>query len=642
MFHIAHFENTYFSMTLQYEIFGDDTVESAELSKEKIKQVSQEQQFDLFFLKKERISEIYEKKYIYGTDGAISKLKDKGIKEGIYHSIFIGDVEVIYKNLDSVENIYENNIFYHFGTAEQAIKFKSISEQDIDSKYSVIDFNEKSGSEKGLYATLALIWGSVYGITLIISLFNSVLSRQELFVQYILGGDPACIFLKSVTIDTMVFSLIYFFTIGVFKKILPIECKVLFQLLSFCAMLSVNVIIQGLIMYKTSSEMRGLGKREKRIIHRILMVVKTTVIVVSVILLSANCVLINECILYLNQHEFYANNDHHFYKIDIPSNSNDEMVILSNRKAIEEFWIEFDTVFNEEAIRLYDASETFGEKAVLGDLYSVRLMFPYMSKNVIEVVENCTEEKIYVVIPAGTKSDTANVICNNIGMICCGKNSEGVCVEVMEYDGNAEIISVKGDADLYKSTFVEDPIIIIDNLSQPFAQRCMNKLGFCQNTMYRTNDEKLSLLLGKYSFSFDENVVETSAEELFLYYASSFQKICKLVSGISVLMILLDITIIILLVWVEYSLRGKEIILKKILGYSIYQQNEKLLQISVLVSVMAVLLSSLLITLLDYGSIYFAIVCGLLVMMLEIVTMLGMCVHMNKLQIIPVLKGAKG
>ena len=58
VFHIAHFENTYFSMTLQYEIFGDDTVESAELSKEKIKQVSQEQQFDLFFLKKERISEI--------------------------------------------------------------------------------------------------------------------------------------------------------------------------------------------------------------------------------------------------------------------------------------------------------------------------------------------------------------------------------------------------------------------------------------------------------------------------------------------------------------------------------------------------------------------------------------------------------
>ena len=63
-----------------------------------------------------------------------------------------------------------------------------------------------------------------------------------------------------------------------------------------------------------------------------------------------------------------------FYKIDIPSNSNDEMVILANRKTIEEFWIEFDTVFNEQAIRLYDASDTFGEKAVLGDLYSFHLV----------------------------------------------------------------------------------------------------------------------------------------------------------------------------------------------------------------------------------------------------------------------------
>ena len=265
-----------------------------------------------------------------------------------------------------------------------------------------------------------------------------------------------------------------------------------------------------------------------------------------------------------------------------------------------------------------------------------------MSEDVIEVVESCIEEKIYVLIPAGKKRDTANVISNNIGIICCGKNSDGVSVEVMEYDGNAEIISVKGDADLYKSTFVEDPIIIIDNLSQPFAQRCMNKLGFCQNTMYDTNDETLFLLLEKYSFSFDKNVVETSVEELFLYYASTFQKICKLVSGISVLMILLDITIIILLVWVEYSLRGKEIILKKILGYSIYQQNEKLLQISVLVSIMAVLLSALLIVLLDYGNIYFAIVCGLFVMIFEIITMIGMCVRMNKLQTVPVLKGAKG
>ncbi len=145
---------------LEYDLYGDE--DSKMLVKDEIEQDLEKSNLNVFRVVTLFESDYREVKTIYGTKGALDDLRNRGISPQIYNSMFIGEVEIVFKDFSEIESIYESDMFYAIGTLEQAAAFKRLSSEVISKTYSVKELKAKSGSEASIYATLALVWGIAF------------------------------------------------------------------------------------------------------------------------------------------------------------------------------------------------------------------------------------------------------------------------------------------------------------------------------------------------------------------------------------------------------------------------------------------------------------------------------------------------
>ena len=108
VFHLAHFEKTFWGITFEYGLYGQEG--SEKLVKEEIAKALEENDLDVFFVDTKYISEYKEVKTVYGTQGALSDLRRRGISPQTYESMFIGEVEIVFKDFSEIEDIYESEI----------------------------------------------------------------------------------------------------------------------------------------------------------------------------------------------------------------------------------------------------------------------------------------------------------------------------------------------------------------------------------------------------------------------------------------------------------------------------------------------------------------------------------------------------
>ena len=79
----------------------------------------------------------------------------------------------------------EDEVFCYIGTVGEAAAFKAqiAGESSESASYSVDEIDLVSGSNEGLHITLLFIWGTVFGLLLVLTLFSVVLEKKRsLFV----------------------------------------------------------------------------------------------------------------------------------------------------------------------------------------------------------------------------------------------------------------------------------------------------------------------------------------------------------------------------------------------------------------------------------------------------------------------------
>lgn len=639
IYHIAYFDQSFYSISFSYDTYG--AADSTNLlAKEVLKEDLNTYKFDVFYVDREYISDIDEKITVYGTNGALQYLRTQGILPETYQSLFIGKVEICFLPLEKLESINETDVFYYIGTIQDAVNFKNIHEESENyiNYYTVDELKSKSGSDDGLYATLCLIWGGVYSLILLSTLFLVTLKKREISVYIVLGKNPLKMFFVSAVSDIIVYFCIFVLLYGKLNLVHLSKYISRYILFSFAILLVVNTFIYVLNFRLNIAKEIRKKNRDNKIIN-ITYIVKSVSLILLCIILSSNVVLLKEEAEYFGQERIFSQlSDYEYYKFN--SWETDES-LSENHEKNQDTWCAFAQRFYKSSICIVDQTEQIEYNSILMNQNAVKLIAPYINSTLAEQLLAAQDRKLYVFLPNDFPSNKVDELMQLVSLLYLpGVDSPKEQLIVSSYEKNDRIFAINRDRYLNRSSYVQNPVIFIDNIERQVGTWYMNPVYSFRDTLYKVSHEELQSFLKE--MQLENNVVTaTSAQDIYEYNCQSMQRSTKLLVVISSLLILLEITITLFLVRLEYSIHGMEIAIKKTLGYSIASRKKSLL-ITPIIIIFCCTLSALIIEKqTNWGNTLWTVGIGCSIAIVEISITMLQSLRFDKIQIQTILKGGK-
>jgi hypothetical protein len=639
VYHLAHFEDTYYGITFEYDLYGQPDTRS--LVREKIQDALTESSLDVFRVDTQYLSDYKEVKTIYGTLGALEALSRRGIVPQTYNSSFIGEVEIIFRDFSEIENIYESDMFYIVGTLERAAVFKNVSAAEAGAYYGVKDVRTVlSGSESGIYATLAFAWGAVFVLTLLLTLYDVILSKKEMTVKLTLGENPYRAFMMNALLDAAVFSALFFglsMALGVLSNV---RYKFAMTSCMFAAMLAVNTLVNFLLTRVTlkkdfSNAIGGSGAL------RAAYAVKCVSILAASLILASNALIIAESIDYFNQEEFFLRQQSHsYYTINYSMTTRQNNIL---RKSDEELWAEFDNSFGSSSIRLVDISESYSRSTVLLNKNAVEIILPHISADLALKLKSASEEKLYMFFPeryGDANSVTADISMATVTFLHDKQGNENDYREVITYEGESDILGIHKQRHLLRSSFLRNPIVIIDNTRHTDAESYLNPLYIAYDVLYDIPKEDFEMFIANNGLQ-NEIVKVTDAKELYRHNRSTVERNAKLMTAVSVFLLLLETAMVVFVIRLEYTINGIEMVIKKTLGYGIFGRSKRLILLTAALIPLCTVSAIVAAALLNIGNTIFVAASGCILLVAELIFVAAQCARMDKIKTALILKGAK-
>ncbi|MDR1158170.1 MAG: hypothetical protein LBK75_07680 [Oscillospiraceae bacterium] len=644
IYHLVHFENTFSGMTFEYELYGQKG--STALTKDKIASALEENTFDVFRIDTRYLSDFKEEKIIYGTRGALEELRRRGIVPQVYKSMFIGEVEIIFKDFSEIENIYESDVFYYIGTLEQAASFKNITASELAEYYQVKELKVVNGSESGVYATLILVWGTAFLLVLFLTLYQTIISRKEMMIRMTLGDNPLREFSFNVILDTTIYSVCFFVLAFILEQFAHVHYKFGYILVMFFSMLALNALI-NLLTTRISLKKDLSNSLNHKGILTATYIVKSISTLMAFVVLSANCIIIVEAFDCFKQEKFFeTQKDYGYYKLNYSTtikNSDDLKKVTEDEKGL---WYKFDSRFGNNSLHLFDLSDSYGRNVVLLNSNAMDLMLPYIGADLeqkVELAKASGEEKIFVFFPkdydlktfSETIEMTAGIFLHNIQ----GDINEHLTTDV--YEKNSYLLGVNSGRNMYRSVFLKNPIVIFDVMEESYIKRCLNPLYLANDFLYSVPDLDFEQFINTSSNSENMIVRATNAWELYLYNRAGIERTLKLMSAVSALIMLLEILMIAFIVRLEYTINGIEMSVKKTLGYSLIEQNKRLFALPCVLLPFYTVCAIVVVKLIGYGDAFYVLLCGMAIFAIEVLFVTLQCIRTNKIKTTSILKGKK-
>lgn len=639
VFHLISFEESFWRITFEYGLYGQEGSET--LVKEKIATALEENDLDVFFVDTKFVSDIKEVKTIYGTQGALSDLRRRGISPKTYETLFIGEVEIVFKDFLELEDIYESDQFHIVGTLEQVAKFKNATVKDLE-YYEVKDLKEESGSERSVYTTLAFVWGMAFVLVILLTLYNVIISKKEMMIKVTLGENPYRVFAKNVIQDTVIFSLSFFGLSLVLEQFSHVRYKFGFVCLLFLAMLVINALINLLITRidlkkDFSNDISSKGTLAATY------VVKFVSVLLASIILSANFIIIEQCLDYYKQEDFFeGKQDYNYYSISYTLETMEKLNI--DRKANEDLWYRFNALFGDSSIRSVDFTTPEYGNAVFMNKNAAEQMMPYVSKDLASKLQSATEEKLYIFFPENCSSDSINNAKALFTTTCLHFEDEDIDKEELivteTYSGSSKILGINSNLTLYKSRFLKNPIIALDNTKRSMTNRYLNELGFARETLYSVPQSDFDRYIADNNMQ-NEFVRVTNAKDLYYYNRSTIERNFKLTTALSLLILLLEIAMIVFAVRLEYTVNGVEMSVKKTLGYGVLARGKRLILLPAILIPICTAAAVTIVHMFNLGNPFYVFICGVVLLLGEIIFVISQCIRMDRIKTSLILKGAK-
>ena len=489
------------------------------------------------------------------TQNIISK--DNNIDSKLYKSFAVGSLNIKFKELDELAS-FDNESDYICILGEN-IDYDFLKQ--IFGDESIVTGNEENYAP---YITLAL-WCIVFSILLLMTIYESSLMKKEIVLRMVSGEKISAFVLKNIIKDSLVFILLFGLIYAVSSRITTASFCLKYAVFMFGIFIVLNSLLltfRGFISYKRDIGTKVSAKRAL-IFSYIYKSISGVLLIVS---LGLSITVIRQSFDYYSQASFFEQyKDYNFVMIGTSDKNIDGKINMELYKDKDENYDCFsmvETSWSDKDIKWIEAN-----KGAIN----------YLREKIPELENIDLESKFYILTPKGKHSQRH--INELISLIEEEYNTNDILYEIVEYTGKKRFISFSHTGK-YNIKTSESPIIVLNNYPSEVYMNRFNPLYLFNPTLFDINQKELDLIIKDHKLE-EGGLYLTSTTEIYNQQRSMAKR--TMVIGLIMLIISLSFEFMIIssILKFEGTVNSSKIILKKTLGYSIFERYKALIVIMI-------------------------------------------------------------
>lgn len=572
---------------------------------------------------------------IFGTSNALQYLQSQGIKEGKNKSLFFGKATVQYKLFQSTKNVSKYDICYFIGDKTKKKDFNSFKAELID-QYGG-GFPRKIGSDQETWLNLLSVWGIIFCLSLIMTMYGVVYQKKETMIRIILGENLTTLFTKNIIIDTSFFIFLFLLIPLLLYGYSNVYFKMGFVTLLFVIFLLFNILINATILHIQFKKDLA-GGNNGQILLTSNYVLKVTTSILTILILASNVIIIRDAYNLFRQRDFFEKHkDYSYYQLNYKINNHigksDEDDVFMNQKFYQEF--------QDYSLQYVDLTGNFDSiyPVLLSNRTSmneIKSIWPSIAEN----VRKATDEKVYLFLPSNLSTSSPEYdVAMEIGDSFFNDAGYGN-IETIIYDEDISLVGIH-KFNNYQMKQYKNPILLYNNtIFQPNKLLTGYDMYYSYDTMYDIPPKDWQKFVQEFQLA-DQIIAKSNVLDIYEHSWSIASRNMRLTFILSCFLLFLEMTLIIFILRLEYQFNAIEMALKKIHGYTFFNRNKKILTITIFSSLVGTLIAFILNNILHMQGGYSLILVGLILLTLELCYILLKAKKIENSKITSVLKGEK-
>lgn len=554
--YLDNFQNSFFRASFSFENL-DHSITQEDILKD-FQSASENNQVDYFFIHSKIESSYLKTMTIYGTEKSFDWIRAKGIKEGNYRSLFMGKVDIKFKNIREITHMKRYSKIYFAGSDSQLNDFREFK-IDLISKYGG-GFPKKYGSDKELWANMLTVWFIVFGLILLMTLYEIIDSRKENAIRFFLGQSIKGLIFRHILRDASILSLIFILGNQVLSRLTysPFKIEVIGPL--FLGFILVNSLFYGLMLHVNFK--KNLSMQIKPVVLiGVNYFIKIIFTVMALLIVSGNLFSIMECINLYGQKGFFESfKNHNYYNVSYKVHEN---LDLQNKMTSDFYYKYHDQSLHFEDCTVH-FSKTYPLLIVNAPAMSVlKSKYPFLN----DYIGN---DAFLILAPQKIKGeeeiDRFIEDSYNASFGILGKSYR----EPAYYDQNLNVVGIYNGVTCKTSQY-KNPIIIYYDSN--VLKEEMKHFDFSfESMMFDISDSEFNEFIRVFQLENEvaskTNVFESYKER----WASSFRS-SRLLAILSLFILVLNFGMDVMILKTHYRYDAIEIALKKIHGYTLFEQH---------------------------------------------------------------------
>ncbi len=626
------YQNYMKTFTNQFYYFEVNELEEKEEAIKLVKEISEKRNVGVFAVSIFTDTAFSSEVKVYVTAPAIETLDEYHVSEGVKISLLSGKTKIIYENFLELENTVSASQKYYFtGTKEEVISIK----KEVGELYNVSRFVRIEQADSFDFLIWA-VWGLVFGILLVLTLFDIKLKSKEHFVQISMGAKTKSLVIKNILFDIVAFVSVFVTICFIVGSIVDISYKWWEVIYIFASFLLLNSALYlkmfrceyKQILYGAVIDYKTLGN---------CYILKAISMIIAIITLAISMKLVFENIWYLKMYDEIEGYDDYYY-----------LSIKADTSMAKDYIESADIYRNTKGKIFYDYYKQ--DKVAL----DVGIIVDENERPIISVNKHTKG------LPKFVSETVDEDFCGYYIFVPQKKENDSKLVEDAYIRTKLSLAGFKDDAHYKAVAYNEDiemmyfdsrevstlpfgfgketnPIIVyFSNMEYQIDYQNGVSDYIHENIMYRFTKEDISMLKETYNL---EKFKVTKVTDYCEQYKAYFQNKLIMVAGISLFMIVLEIIIMIVIIRTEYVVNAKELVVKKVLGYGMLKKNGELILLNLFSTFIAVGTMITIHFMYDVLEISHIFVAGVLIYILEQIFMIYYIIKVERVNVSKILKG---
>ncbi|WP_041445072.1 hypothetical protein [Syntrophobotulus glycolicus] len=541
---------------------------------------------DFFFLDITFISAYKKEITVFGTPNALKTLQAKGIPEGKYNSLFMGETQVKYEDFSNIKTIEKFKDCYYIGdpSHQEAMRLFKAS---LIGKYGG-GLPNLFSSDQETWLNLFSVWSIIFGLILLLTIYEIISLKKEIMVRITLGEDVKALFGKNALADLAILAGAFISIPFLLRPFSNVFFKIEALALAFLVFMIANTLINAAIL-RVNLKKDIAARRSGGGLLTANYILKTVTTILTLIVLSSNFAILVQGYLMYKQSDFFSEHkDYKYYQLNYRVDNHLGKTTSDDETMNQEFYQRFQNY----SLQYNDLT------AELSSPYPVILINRNSFEEILrvnnalaETVESADDD-YYILIPSGISEDSQEyAIAKEIFTGLFGRN---ISLKTKVYHDDVSLVGIHNMVDKYVSRPMANPIILFNNtLQQIDEDQADNAMYYAYSTMYNIPEQDFNNFITEYQLS-DQITVKSNALDVYEYNWTMISRNMKLVVILSIFLLALELALISFILKLEYQFNAMELALKKVLGYSFFARNKRLILITFVVFLLSLFLAFLL------------------------------------------------